>query len=140
MKKQHVQLSGTDRATLITLMEQGTLGVKQCKRALGLLELDRGKTLQAVAITLDVNHNTVAGWRDKYQQHGLVFLPDQPRCGRPVVIDGRQRAKLTALACSEAPAGHAQWNLRLLAEKAVELGYCTQISHTQVRKILKKTR
>jgi hypothetical protein len=41
----------------------------------------------------------------------------------PVELEGEQRAKITALACSEAPAGHARWDLRLLADKAVELGY-----------------
>lgn len=54
-------------------------------------------------------------------------------------IDGNQRAKVTALACSEAPEGYERWNLRLLANKAVELGYCEHISHTEVAGILKKT-
>jgi putative transposase len=66
-------------------------------------------------------------------------LEDAPRSGRPIEIDGLQRAKVTALACSEAPAGHARWSLRLLADKVVELGYCKRISHVQVDKILKKT-
>ena len=52
----------------------------------------------------------------------------------------RRVAKITALACSEAPAGHARWSLRLLADKVVELGYCKRISYVQVNKILKKTR
>ena len=56
-----------------------------------------------------------------------------------MVIDGQQRAKITALACSEPPEGYGQWSLRLLADKAVELGYVEEISHTAVRKILKKT-
>jgi hypothetical protein len=43
------------------------------------------------------------------------------------------------LACSDAPEGHGQWSLRLLAEKAVELEYVTEISHTHVGRILKKT-
>ncbi|MFZ1324645.1 MAG: helix-turn-helix domain-containing protein, partial [Candidatus Contendobacter sp.] len=74
-----------------------------------------------------------------YRREGLAMLQDKPRSGRPVEIDGSQRAKLTALACSEAPAGHARWDLRLLADKAVELGYCAHLSHTHVSTILKKT-
>jgi hypothetical protein len=62
-----------------------------------------------------------------------------PRAGRPIEIDGTQRAKITALACSQAPTGHAKWGLRLLADKVIELGYCEKISHTQVRNILAKT-
>lgn len=140
MEKHHLQLSETDRAELTKLLSKGYLGARQFKRATGLLELDRGKTLQAVAQTLGVNYNTVAAWRDQYQKQGLGALQDKPRSGRPVEFDGQQRAKITALACSEAPLGHERWDLRLLADKVVELGYCERISHTQVGKILKKTR
>ena len=139
MKKEHVKLSDADRATLTTLLAKGSLKAKAFKRATGLLELDRGKTLQAVAATLGVNYNTVANWRDNYNEEGLKCLADKPRSGRPIVIDGKKRAKITALACSKAPEGHARWGLRLLADKVVELGYCDSISHTQVGNILKKT-
>jgi hypothetical protein len=67
-------------------------------------------------------------------------LRDRPRSGRPARIDGTQRARITALACSTPPEGHARWSLRLLAGKLVELGYVEAISHNQVGKILKKTR
>lgn len=66
-------------------------------------------------------------------------LFDQPRSGRPVEFDGKQRAKITALACSIPLQGRARWTIRLLADKAVGLGYCSGLSHTQARKILKKT-
>jgi hypothetical protein len=49
------------------------------------------------------------------------------------------RARITALACSQAPQGHASWTLRLLADRAVELGIVSTISHTAINKILKKT-
>lgn len=75
----------------------------------------------------------------KYLTNGLDFLCDQPRSGRPVAIDGEQRAKIIAPACSDTPLGRAKWSLRLLAEKIVELEFCEEISHTQVSKILKKT-
>jgi putative transposase len=115
------------------------LSAKTFKRATGLLELDRGKTLEAVAETLGVSRVTVTAWRNKYRKQGLKCLQDARRSGRPIVIDGKQRAKITALACSEAPEGYARWSLQLLAEKVVELGYCEKISRTQVGKILKKT-
>jgi putative transposase len=66
-------------------------------------------------------------------------LQDQLRSGRPVRIDGEQRAKITALACAATPEGRGKWSLRLLAEKIVEMEFCEKISHTQVGKILKKT-
>jgi transposase len=88
---------------------------------------------------LKVTIPTISNWATQYQENGLQVLQDQPRAGRPVEIDGNQRAKITALACSQPPAGYAQWNLRLLANKVVELEYCKHISHTQVGQILKKT-
>jgi len=139
MKKQHVKLSKADRNYLVSLLAKGKLRARMFKRATALLELDRGKTLQAVAATLGVDYNTVAAWRDNYKEQGLKCLEDAPRSGRPIEIDGLQRAKITALACSDAPEGHARWNLRLLADKVVELGFCKSISHTQVGAILKKT-
>jgi transposase len=139
MRKHHVKLRKQDREYLEALVARGKSSAKVFKRATGLLELDRGKTWQAVAETLGVSYVTVAAWREKYQAQGVQCLEDAPRSGRPIEIDGGQRAKITALACSDAPAGHARWSLRLLADKVVELGYGKRISHVQVDKILKKT-
>lgn len=139
MKKQHLQLSDSDRSELEMLLSKGTLAVKQFKRATALLELDRGKSLQDVAATLQVNYNTVGHWRDGYAKNGLSCLDDAPRSGRPVGIDGTQRAKITALACSDAPVGYGRWSLRLLADKVVEVGICDEISHSSVADVLKKT-
>jgi putative transposase len=139
MLKHHVKLRKKERDYLQSVLAKGKLSAKMFKRATGLLELDRGKTLQAVAETLGVSNDTVAAWRENYKARGLKCLEDAPRSGRPIEIDGFQRAKVTALACSAAPAGHARWSLRLLADKVVELGYCKRISYVQVDKILKKT-
>lgn len=139
MKKQHVTLSEEDRQYLTDLISKGELPVRTYRRALALLELDRGKTYKAVAETVDVTSQTASTWASNYEKIGLLCLKDKPRSGRPIEFDGNVRAKITALACSEAPEGYAQWTLRLLAEKAVALDYCESISHTQVSNILKKT-
>ena len=139
MEKKQIQLKKQERTQLLALLAKGKLGVKVFKRATALMELDRGKTLSAVAQTLGVSYPTILAWRDNYHQQGLKCLYDAPRPGRPIEIDGEQRAQITALACSDAPEGHARWNLRLLADKVVEAGFCDKISHTQVRKVLKKT-
>jgi transposase len=139
MNKQHLTLTDDHQTYLRQLLAKGTLPAKTFKRATALLELHQGKTYQMVAQTLDVNYNTLAAWAAKYQTQQLSFLADKPRSGRPIVIEGTQRAKLTALACEQAPSGYSQWSLRLLANKAVELGYCDHLSHTHLSDILKKT-
>jgi len=139
MKKQHIQLSEADRAYLEGLISKGELSAKLYRRALGLLELDRGQSYTAVSEVLKVTIPTLSNWAAKYRESGLEALHDQPRSGRPIEIAGDQRAKITALACSEPPEGYARWSLRLLADKAIELAYCEHISHTEVNEILKKT-
>jgi transposase len=139
MKKQHVKLCDVDREFLENLISQGEATAKVYRRALALLELHRGQTYTAVSQTLQVTPTTLSSWAQKYQERGLQMLADQPRPGRPIEIDGNQRAQITALACSDPPEGYAEWNLRLLADKAVELGYCESLSHMSVHRILKKT-
>lgn len=137
--KQHLHLTDAEVNALTTLVSGGHLPAKVFRRSTALLELARGKSLVEVARTLNTTHQTVAAWRDNYLTRGLDGVQDKPRSGRPVVIDGNQRAKITALACSTPPQGHARWSLRLLADKAVELAYCEHVSHNAVKEILKKT-
>jgi len=139
MKKQHLKLNEADERYLTELLSKGQVKARLTRRAMALLQLNQGATLQAVAETLKARHWTVSVWRDNYLENGLDFLEDKPRSGRPIEIDGEQRAKITALACSDTPAGRAKWSLRLLADKIVELEICAGISHTQVKQILKKT-
>jgi len=139
MKKEHVHLNAEDRTYLENLLKKGSLPAKTYKRALALLELDRGRTFTEVAETVGVVIQTASTWAKKYPEMGLAFLTDRPRPGRPPVIDGLQRAKITALACSDPPEGYGRWSLRLLADKAVELEYIEAISYGEVRRILKKT-
>lgn len=63
----------------------------------------------------------------------------QDKPSRPQIMTGEVEARLTALACSEAPEGHKRWTLRLLAGKMVELEIVEKISHEAVRQALKKT-
>ena len=139
MQKQHVKLSTQDKSAIAELLEKGSLKVRTQTRARGLLYLDEGKTYREVSKLLGVAYQTVSSWSKKYVSNGLDFLTDNPRSGRPLQIDGVQRAKITALACSEPPEGYIRWSVRLLADHSVELGYVNSISHTEIANILKKT-
>jgi hypothetical protein len=54
-------------------------------------------------------------------------------------LDGDGEAHLIALACSQAPEGHARWTLRLLADRMVALEYVETVSKNTVARTLKKT-
>lgn len=57
----------------------------------------------------------------------------------PKKLDGEQEAQIIALRLGNPPAGFANWSLRLLANRVVELGIVDSISHETIRKTLKKT-
>ena len=137
---EHLRLKAKDRRELEEIIRDGKVPSRVYKRARGLLALDAGETMDSIAKDLRVHRVTVRAWRDGYKESGLAILHEAPRTGRPTTLDGIQRAKITALACVEAPDGHSQWSLRLLADKVIELGYCEGVSHTQVGRILKKTK
>ena len=138
-QQQFLQLSEEHHSYLTNILAKGTLNARVARRASALLQLHQGLALNKIAENLGVAYQTVADWRDKYFDGNLDFLKDKARTGRPPVFDGTERARITALACSDAPEGHAKWSLRLLADKAVELELVEQISYSKVREILKKT-
>ena len=139
MKKQHVQLSETDKNTLKDIVQKGEAKAKKFKRALALLELDKGKTFRDVSQIVGTTVQTVSTWAKSYNQDGLALLTDKKRSGRPPIIDSLAEATITTLACSEPPEGYQRWTLRLLAERAVTLEHIDTISKSEVDRILKKT-
>ncbi|MCG3210931.1 MAG: hypothetical protein FOGNACKC_04567 [Anaerolineae bacterium] len=106
MKKEHISLSENDRTYLQSLIKQSGVPVKTYRRALALLELERGRTYTDVADIVGITSQSLSTWARIYQATGLACLSDKPRPGRPINIDGRQRAKITALACSDPPPGY----------------------------------
>ncbi len=138
MKKQHIELTKSDLEYLQSLLSKGELKVKKMKRATALLELHKGKTFVEVQDMVNVSYPTILDWAKKYKAAGLSFLDDKHRSGRPPGLSGEERAKITALACSEPPEGYARWSLRLLSDKLVELEIVESISFRHVGNILKK--
>lgn len=138
MNKNHVNLSSKDRNTLSEMLSKGSLKSRTYKRITALLELDRGKTYVEVMATVQSAKTTLLKLANRYSDEGLPCLYDHPRPGRPIEITEELKDQITVLACDESPDGYSQWSVRLLANKVVELGYCDNISHTQVHKILKK--
>lgn len=137
-----IKLKKKDRLSLESIVKKGSNKARVFTRAQVLLQSDAGKTPTEICESLGVKAlRTVQNIKERYLSGGLdVALYDRPRPGAPTKFAGKHRAELTALACTEAPEGHSQWSLRLLSDKAVELGIVEEISHTQVGGILKKTK
>ena len=65
-------------------------------------------------------------------------LNERPRPGQKRKLDGRREAHLIAIVCSDAPQGHADWTIQLLADKVVAMGFAESIFLETVRQVLKK--
>lgn len=145
MKKHRVTLSQEERKELEQLTRAGTIAVRKLKRIRILLLSDEGewgpaKANQDIAEIVEVSPATVSRIRKRFIQEGLEpAIHEKPKSGAPRTFDGDVRAKITALACSDPPEGHARWSLRLLADKMVELEYVDSISHMTIQAVLKKT-
>ena len=139
-KAQPIKLSKAELSSLKNILRRGTAQARTQTRARILDLLHRGHHPDQIAEALQVSGATVFNIKRRYLEEGFdSALFDKQRPGRPPTIDGKMRAQITALACSRAPEGHASWTLRLLADRAVELGFVESISHTAVKKLLKKT-
>ena len=138
---QPITLPKAELRSLTTIIKRGTTRARVQTRARILDLLHRDQHPDEIATLLQVSLQTIFNVKRRYLNAGFdAALFDRPRAGRPIRIDGLQRAKITALACSTPPEGHARWSLRLLADKAVELKYCESVSHNAVGEILKKTK
>ncbi len=139
-KAQPIKLTTDELRSLTTILRRGATPARVSTRARVLDLLHRGRHPKSIAATLKLSVPTVFNIKRRYLAEGLdAALLDKPRSGQPCRIDGVARAKITALACAAAPDGHARWTLRLLADKAIELGFCDSISHSTVQEVLKKT-
>jgi len=126
------------------LIRKGDAPARTNTRARVLLLSDRSqgekRTDREVADAVLCSLSTVTNVRRRFLAGGLQnALYDKERPGAQPKFTGEIEAKLTMLACSDAPEGAGRWTLRLLAEQMIELGYVDYISHVTVRELLKKT-
>ena len=147
MEKKHIRLTAKERAEMERFTTTGVHSVRLVNRAKIILALDTSdgrKPLrqQDTAKRVGVCRQSVNNAKRDFLSAKDVseFLQRKKRQTPPVPAKatGELEARIIALACSQAPAGYARWTLRLLADKCVELQYCTGMSHTTVSRVLKK--
>ena len=137
--KYKVELNETARTHLKQIASSGEASARKVKRALVLLKADEGLPDRDIASGLLISASTVGRVRTRFVKEGLdSALNERPRPGQKRKLDGRQEAHLIAVACSDAPEGHADWTLQLLADKVVAMGFAESISLETVRQMLKK--
>jgi hypothetical protein len=145
--KQHVvRLTAAERDDLRALLAHGPASARVLSHARILLKCDAGTTGPRwrdarIAEAVEVSSRTVARVRARFAAGGLAAALDRKRSARVYrpKLDSAQEARLVAIACTEPPAGHARWSLRLLSRRLVDLEVVDGISPETVRAALKKT-
>jgi transposase len=145
-KKYRVTLTDEERQSLETLINKGKTAARTITRARILLKADASDlgpawTDDQIRQALDVGLATIHRLREAFVESGLDASLRPTKANRLYQrqLDGDQEAHLIALACSKPPTGFARWTLRLLADRFVDLGHVTTVSHETVRQTLKKT-
>lgn len=146
MKKYIVTLTKEERKTLNDIVSKGSHKSQKVLNSLILLACDEGEyqevrsTNEDISRILHISMRKIDRVKKRFVEEGLDVALNGKKNTRiyEKKIDGDFEAHLIALSCSEPPEGYAEWSLRLLADKVVELNYIDSISHETVRQVLKK--
>ena len=138
-KKYLVDLTEQEKLELEKLLKSGSHQSRKLTRVRILLLANEGKTDDEIVKALQTARPTVERTRKRFVEEGLDCLQEKLRHGARPRLDEPQEAHLIAIACSSSPDGFARRTLKLLADKAVELGFVDSIAKETVRNVLKKT-
>ena len=146
MNRYTVTLTEDERKSLLELASKGKHNSQQILNALILLNCDKSEwntnhsTNEEISRILNISMKKIDRVKKRFVEEGLEVALNGKESDRIYTkkVDGDAEAHLVALSCSQPPEGFARWSLRLLADKAVELGYFEDISHETVRRTLKK--
>ncbi len=144
-KKYIVRLSKEERNTLREVVKRLKGGSQKSRRAQVLLKADADGpawTDSRIAEAFGCRRQTVEMIRQRFVECGFQETLDGKKREHPPtekLLDGEQEAKIIATRLGPPPKGYANWTLRLLARKVVELEIVDAVSYETVRRTLKKT-
>ena len=144
-KKYIVRLTAKERRTLREIIKKLKGSSQKVRRAQMLLKADASGpawTDERIAEAFESRTRTVEKLRERFVTEGFARTLDGKQREHPAtekILGGKQEAQLIAMRLGPAPQGYANWTLRLLARKLVELEIVPAISHETVRSTLKKT-
>jgi hypothetical protein len=140
-----VRLSDQERDQLTQVVRKFKGTNQKVRRAQILLKADASGpawTDQQIADAFGCRRQTVENVRRHLCERGFEqTLNGVQRSSPPTpkLLDGEQEAQVIAMRLGPPPPGYANWSLRLLARKVVELRIVESISYETLRRTLKKT-
>jgi hypothetical protein len=144
-KKYIVRLTAKECGTLREVIKKLKGSSQKVRRAQMLLKADVSGpawTDEQIAEAFESRTRTVEKLRERFVTEGFAHaLHGKPRetPATEKILGGKQEAQLIAMRLGPPPKGYANWTLRLLARRLVELEIVPAISHETVRVTLKKT-
>ena len=144
-KKYIVRLTAGEREVCRETLRKLKGGSERVRRAQILMKADADGpawTDQQIADAYSCRTKTVENIRQRCVLAGFEQALERKRRESPPVaklLNGEQEAHLIALRLGSPPKGYANWSLRLLARRVVELAIVESISHETIRRTLKKT-
>jgi transposase len=144
-KKYIVRLTDQERSELLAVVKKLKGTSQKVRRAQLLLKADAAGpnwTDRRIAEAFSCRIKTVENVRQRLVEQGFEeALNGAQRTSPPTdkLLDGEQEAQIIALRLGTPPKGYANWTLRLLARKAVELEIVDSVSYETIRRTLKKT-
>ncbi len=146
MRKKHiVRLSSSEREELEIVVKKLKGTSQKVRRAQILLKADidgPNWTDERIAEAFCCRIRTVEKVRQRLLERGFEETLHGAKRSTPAVeklLDGEQESRIIAARLGPPPKGYANWTLRLLARKVVELEIVDTVSHETVRRTLKKT-
>jgi hypothetical protein len=144
-KKYIVRLTDQERDELAFVIKKLKGTSQKVRRALILAKADADGpnwTDQRIAEAFGCRRQTVENVRQRLVERGFWETLDGHKRETPPVeklLSGEQEARIIATRLGPPPPGYANWTLRLLARKVVELGIVESVSYETVRRTIKKT-
>ena len=144
-KKYIVRLTAKECRALREIIKKLKGSSQKVRRAQMLLKADVAGpawTDERIADAFDSRTRTVEKLRERFVTEGFEQTLHGKQRDKPAtekILSGKQEARVIAMRLGPPPQGYANWTLRLLARKVVELGIAETISHETVRATLKKT-
>lgn len=142
MIKYRLYLTQEERETLELWVKKGKSSAKKVQSAQIILNSDENverKSSTILSEILGVSLKTIERVRRSFCEEGLVmFEPKLRKTRSDKKIDGRVEAHLAMVLCQAPPAGKPKWELKMLAERLIELAVVEHISTTMVGKLIKK--
>ena len=143
-KKYIVRLNDQERDQLKLVIGKLSGSSQKVRRANILLMADAngpGWTDEQIAVAYHCRTKTVENVRQRLVERGFEETLQRKKRDSPPrqkSLDGKQEAKVIATRLGSPPKGYANWTLRLLARKVVELEIVDSVSHQTVMRTLKK--